>query len=101
MIWHLITGEYPPDIGGVGDYTRLLGDALSRCGDEVHVWAPPGFSSADDTGAVRVHRLPDHFGPRSMLAMESRTSNSTVTGTPPDLSHYAFIQLTLNVPARP
>lgn len=40
-------------------------------------------------------------GARSMLAMESRTSNSTVTGTPPDLSHYAFIQLTMNVPAKP
>jgi len=79
--WHLITGEYPPDIGGVGDYTRQLGEELSRCGDEVHVWAPPNSSSANDASPVRVHRLPDNFGPRSMLAMGrgiDRSANSQV-----------------------
>lgn len=24
MIWHLIIGEYPPDNGGVADYSRLV-----------------------------------------------------------------------------
>jgi len=70
LIWHLITGEYPPDIGGVGDYTRQLGEALSQCGDEVHVWAPPNSSSTNDVGSITLHRLPDHFGLRSMLAMD-------------------------------
>ncbi|MGB8681328.1 MAG: glycosyltransferase [Candidatus Binatus sp.] len=81
MIWHLITGEYPPAIGGVGDYTRQLGEALSRCGDEVHVWAPPTSSPTNEAGPVRVHRLPDSFGPRSMLAMDrgiDRRSKSQV-----------------------
>jgi glycosyltransferase involved in cell wall biosynthesis len=81
VIWHLITGEYPPAIGGVGDYTRMVGDALSRCGDEVHVWTPRNSSSTDDAGPVRVHRLPDNFGPRSILAMDrgiDRTSHSNV-----------------------
>src|SRR3954447_13996557 len=38
--WHIITCEYPPQIGGVSDYTRLLSRELTRSGDEVHVWAP-------------------------------------------------------------
>lgn len=33
----LISGEYPPMQGGVGDYTRELGAALARQGAEVHV----------------------------------------------------------------
>jgi glycosyltransferase involved in cell wall biosynthesis len=33
----LLSGEYPPMQGGVGDYTRELGAALARQGMEVHV----------------------------------------------------------------
>lgn len=37
---HLLTCEYPPQTGGVGDYTRLLAEGLAAAGEEVHVWAP-------------------------------------------------------------
>jgi len=33
----LITGEYPPDQGGVGDFTHEMGRALATLGHEVHV----------------------------------------------------------------
>jgi glycosyltransferase involved in cell wall biosynthesis len=33
----LITGEYPPDQGGVGDFTRELGKGLAVLGHDVHV----------------------------------------------------------------
>ncbi|HQE93608.1 MAG TPA: glycosyltransferase family 4 protein [Anaerolineae bacterium] len=33
----LITGEYPPLEGGVGDFTRELGIALTTAGHEVHI----------------------------------------------------------------
>ena len=33
----LVTGEYPPDQGGVGDFTRELGQALAELGHQVHV----------------------------------------------------------------
>lgn len=33
----LITGEYPPDQGGVGDFTRELGNGLAALGHDVHV----------------------------------------------------------------
>ncbi|HEV8396899.1 MAG TPA: glycosyltransferase [Vicinamibacterales bacterium] len=38
--WHLVTSEYPPDVGGVSDYTWQLAGALAAAGDEVHVWCP-------------------------------------------------------------
>jgi glycosyltransferase involved in cell wall biosynthesis len=36
--WHLLTGELSR--GGIGDYTRLLADALADAGRPVHVWSP-------------------------------------------------------------
>lgn len=38
--WHIITSEYPPQRGGVSDYTRVVAQALAAAGDEVHVWCP-------------------------------------------------------------
>ena len=61
MRWHLLTGEYPPASGGVGDYTAGLARALAAAGDEVHVWIgdpSPRISEAD----FAVHALPDRFG---------------------------------------
>src|SRR5690242_13303667 len=51
--WHLVTSEYPPDIGGVSDYTGQLARALADAGDDVHVWCP-GAARAHVPG-VRVH----------------------------------------------
>jgi glycosyltransferase involved in cell wall biosynthesis len=69
--WHVITGEYPPQHGGVSDYTRQIARGLVDGGDAVHVWAPPagenriGESVGDDCG-VTVRRLPDRFGIRGL-----------------------------------
>jgi glycosyltransferase involved in cell wall biosynthesis len=49
MTWHVLTGELPPDCGGVGDYTADLARALEAAGDRVLLWAPFGT-------------LPDRFG---------------------------------------
>jgi glycosyltransferase involved in cell wall biosynthesis len=40
--WHLLTGELAR--GGIGDYTRLLADALADSGREVHAWSPDAAS---------------------------------------------------------
>jgi len=40
LIWHLITPEYPPQPGGVSDYTQMVANGLAAAGDEVHVWGP-------------------------------------------------------------
>jgi glycosyltransferase involved in cell wall biosynthesis len=40
MDWHLITPEYPPQSGGVSDYTYLVATGLAALGETVHVWCP-------------------------------------------------------------
>jgi glycosyltransferase involved in cell wall biosynthesis len=54
--WHLITCEYPPQIGGVSDYTYLVGSGLAAKGHTVHVWCPSAESSIADMQGVKVHR---------------------------------------------
>jgi glycosyltransferase involved in cell wall biosynthesis len=68
--WHVITGEYPPQPGGVSDYTRTIARGLARAGDRVCVWAPPcAHAPVEDPGVV-VRRLPDRFGPRALRALD-------------------------------
>jgi glycosyltransferase involved in cell wall biosynthesis len=78
VTWHVLTGEYPPQPGGVSDYTRQLARGLVEAGDRVDVWAPPlkncrkchldGADGADPgIPGISVHRLPDRFGLASLL----------------------------------
>ena len=64
MTWALLTGEYPPQRGGVADYTYLLARALGAHGDAVHVFAPPCGGAREQLPGVIVHELPDHYGRR-------------------------------------
>lgn len=68
MRWHILTGEYEPQPGGVSDYTTLVAHALACEGDEVHVWTPSPGAPSGASGVV-VHRLPDHFGPRALTEL--------------------------------
>jgi hypothetical protein len=73
LSWDIITGEYPPQFGGVSDYTYLLAHGLRDAGDEVDVWAPK-CGNADSAGhrdeGVVVHRLPGCFGPRALVELD-------------------------------
>lgn len=53
--WHVITCEYPPQIGGVAAYTRQIAAALARTGASVHVWCPGNEAETVDD-SVGVHR---------------------------------------------
>jgi glycosyltransferase involved in cell wall biosynthesis len=66
--WHLLTGEFPPGCGGVGDYTAALAQALAGSGDQVHVWTPAANARASEPRVV-VHVLPDTFGAASRRAL--------------------------------
>ncbi len=62
--WHIITCEYPPQVGGVSDYTALLSQALRDEGQSVHVWAP-GSEETSSNGS-HVHRVLGNFDSASL-----------------------------------
>ena len=76
--WHIVTGEYPPDCGGVGDYTRLVARGLAAAGDSVTVWAPFATARPPADAGVTVRMLPDRYGPRSLRVL-SRALDSAVS----------------------
>lgn len=63
--WLLVTGQYPPETGGVGDYTELLAHELAAEGDEVHLFTP-GYVDAGTASGPEIHPLPGHFGPAAL-----------------------------------
>jgi hypothetical protein len=68
--WQMLTGEYPPQPGGVSDYSRLVAHALAEAGDRVTVWAPPHAGPDEVYPGVSVRRLPDRFGRRSLRVLD-------------------------------
>lgn len=61
LTWHIISPEYPPQIGGLGGYSSVLAPELARAGDEVHVWT--AGKAPDEAGAgFCVHRSFGRFG---------------------------------------
>jgi glycosyltransferase involved in cell wall biosynthesis len=72
--WHLITSEYPPQAGGVSDYTQMVAKGLAATGDEVHVWCPPAESAATyaaeseptASAGVFIHRELGSFKPADL-----------------------------------
>lgn len=73
--WHLITPEYPPQLGGVSDYTCQLAAGFSAQGDDVHVWCPEGVRHPDGPNdpvaapGVTVHREFGRFAPADLRAV--------------------------------
>jgi glycosyltransferase involved in cell wall biosynthesis len=64
MFIGLITGEYPPMQGGVGDFTAQLGQALAELGHQVHVITgkSPGPDLEPQVSDVTVHRVVKGWG---------------------------------------
>jgi glycosyltransferase involved in cell wall biosynthesis len=55
--WHLVTGEYPPQRGGVSDYTRAVARGLAAGGGDVHVWCPAADVAPPADAGVAVHAV--------------------------------------------
>ena len=72
MEWHIITGEYPPQLGGVSDYTYQISQEMARCGDQVHVWSPATHLEALQQETAQVHPLPRGFGSRWLKELDCR-----------------------------
>jgi glycosyltransferase involved in cell wall biosynthesis/precorrin-6B methylase 2 len=58
--WCIITPEYPPLPGSIGDHSFRLAAALTAAGDEVELWIPPGPIAPPIPGVI-VHVLPSNF----------------------------------------
>lgn len=70
MQWHVITPEYPPQCGGVSDYTYTISQALAAFGDQVHIWAPGAVSNIPSSSSIHVHSLPAGFSWRGLRDLE-------------------------------
>jgi glycosyltransferase involved in cell wall biosynthesis len=67
MDWHFITCEYPPQVGGVSDYTRLVAEGLAAAGDRVHVWSPSAVGELGEAArGVTVRRELGEFRPADL-----------------------------------
>ena len=72
--WHILTGEYPPQAGGVSDYSRRLALALARAGDRVDVWAPEAEGTELELGGASVHRVAHPFTPSGLRRLDRELS---------------------------
>jgi glycosyltransferase involved in cell wall biosynthesis len=68
---HILSSEYPPDIGGVADYTGQVAGALARAGEEVHVWTSAERETSEASG-VRVHPDLGRFRPSNLRRLGAR-----------------------------
>lgn len=63
---HILTGEYPPQTGGVADYCAQVAAGLAAEGWVVHVWCSGASDTTEETDGVTVHRRPGLFGRRGL-----------------------------------
>ena len=93
--WTILTCEYPPGCGGVGDYTAQVAAALAALGDTVTVFCPPrparvssesGPSVVTHAG-VEVVVLDDVYGGRARRAIDER-----LNGTPSAIPSTILVQ---------
>jgi glycosyltransferase involved in cell wall biosynthesis len=96
--WAVITGEYPWQPGGVSDYTRQVAIGLAEAGDEVRVWAPANGKATPADRGVEVHRLPDHFGPRSLMLLGRALNRAHCDRVLVQYVPHAFGWKAMNVP---
>ena len=60
---HVISCEYPPQIGGVGSYVATIAEGLAQTGHRVHVWCPDAAARGPEPPGVTVHRELGQFTP--------------------------------------
>jgi len=69
--WHIITGEYPPAPGGVGDYTFAVASGLAAAGDIVHVWCPAAAGDRIAVPGVTVHAIAGSWDPSDLRRIDA------------------------------
>ena len=77
--WTILTCEYPPLCGGVGDYTAQVAAALAARGDDVVVFSPPQSGPPLAQSGVEVVLLEDTYGRSSREAIARRVAAQPTT----------------------
>ncbi|MDO8431592.1 MAG: glycosyltransferase family 4 protein [Candidatus Binatus sp.] len=96
--WNIITGHYPPQPGGVSDYTRLIAHGLAEAGDRVSVWTSRFDTGAVNGEVVRVNRLPDHFGRAGLVILNRELHRERAARVLVEYVPHAFGMKAMNVP---
>ena len=97
--WNIITGEYPPQTGGVSDYTRMVAHGLADADDDVRVWAPPVPGPEISLHRnVHINRLPDHFGRRGLKTLAQELERDLTARVLVEYVPHAFRMRAMNVP---
>jgi glycosyltransferase involved in cell wall biosynthesis len=66
LAWHIITSEYPPQSGGVSDYTHLVAAELAAHGDEVNVWCPATSGETPQVARITINRALGRIAPADL-----------------------------------
>ena len=96
--WHLITGEYPPQPGGVADYSRVIARGLAAAGDAVTIWTSEAIGAAPDDPGISVRRLPGHFGPRALYELDKAIGGRSAGRVLLQYTPHAFGWKAMNFP---
>ena len=73
-VWHILTGEYPPQTGGVSDYTARVAEGLAARGESVYVWTRPFVELTPETFGVEVRRVAGRWGRRDLGRLHEELS---------------------------
>jgi len=68
----IVTGEYPPHQGGVGDFTREIANALVDLGHEVHVIT---HQKATPSKQIKVHPVITSWNLQSLISIRQLAHN--------------------------
>ncbi|HJU27591.1 MAG TPA: glycosyltransferase family 4 protein [Candidatus Binataceae bacterium] len=97
-IWNIVTGVYPPQSGGVADYTRIVAKGLAARGEDVHVWTGPTDDPGCGDAGVAVHRLPDQFGPIGLARLNAGIARARDSRILIQYVPHAFGWRAMNIP---
>jgi glycosyltransferase involved in cell wall biosynthesis len=77
--WAILTPEFPPLCGGVGDYTAQVAAALAAGGDDVTVFTPPQAAVPWPVPGVTLVTLGDIYGPASRIEIDRCLADRAAT----------------------
>ena len=109
MHWHLVTGEFPPQPGGVSDYTLSVARGLASAGESVHVWCPTSSGPVPQVPVYVVHATAGTWSREDIARVDRELDADASAATPARAVGAARVRaaiderrlLPLGAPARP